>query len=168
METDNYSFFFGHKSCSSGLNVFSQWYPAEFVQLYKKTPLRYLNTEQYMMAHKALLFNDVEHFNKIMDEEDPAKIKALGRKIKNFDPETWNVQKFNIVVNANRLKFNQNPDLMKRLLATGNRTIVEASPYDKIWGIGLRASDAIKIPEEEWPGENLLGRALMVVRSENN
>ena len=168
METADYSFFFGHRPSKTGLNVFSQWYPSQIVELYKNTPLEYKNAEQYMMAHKALLFKDSVLFNKIMDEDDPSLIKALGRKIKNFDADVWNMHKFKIVLQGTRLKFNQNPELLKRLMETGERCIVEASPYDKIWGIGLRASEAVKIPEEKWPGENLLGKALMIVRSENH
>lgn len=166
METDDYVFFFGHTPNKSGIHIFSQWYPINFVENLGDGEIHYVNTEQYMMAHKAMLFDDDEYFEKIMSEMDPSKIKALGRKIRNFDPNIWDECKFDIVVNGNRLKFGQNPDLLKRLLKSGDKTIVEASPYDKVWGIGLRATQAIKIPENKWPGENLLGKALMIVRDE--
>jgi len=169
METDNYIFFYGHKPNKWGTNVFSQWFPVKFTEKWdSETKLVFNNTEQYMMAHKALLFGDAIIFLEIMDTSSPFTIKKLGRNIKKFDPKIWNDHKFNIVVEGNRLKFNQNPELMDVLLKTGNKTIVEASPYDKIWGIGITAEKAINIPENKWPGQNLLGHALMVVRSEYN
>jgi ribA/ribD-fused uncharacterized protein len=119
-----------------------------------------------MMAHKAMLFGDDKNLTKILSTNDPSKHKALGRKITNFDPDIWNEHKFDIVTQGNRLKFGQNPELLKRLLDTGQKIICEASPYDKIWGIGLRAEQAVKIPNSKWPGSNLLGKALMLVRSE--
>ncbi len=167
METPKYSFFFGHKPDSTGLNVFSQWYPAVFTDTHNGVSYTYANTEQYMMAQKALLFDDMPIFHSIMNTTDPAKIKNFGRLVKNFDQKKWNECKFEIVVNGNRCKFTQNPILMKQLLSTGDRIIVEASPYDKIWGIGLSASNAVSTPMNKWPGQNLLGKALMIVRDEN-
>ena len=168
METDKYVFFYGHSKIKSNHNVFSQWYICAFVEtLNDGTQLEYSSTEQYMMAHKAILFNDAECLAKILASNDPKDIKAMGRKIRNFNEKKWDKYKLNIVIKGNRLKFGQNPDLMKILLKTGNKMIVEASPYDKIWGIGLNASDAIKTPVEQWPGQNLLGKALMAVRSGN-
>ncbi|XWV25741.1 hypothetical protein QJ857_gp1347 [Tupanvirus soda lake] len=168
METDKYVFFYGHKPNKTGVHVFSQWYPAKFTEkINENTTMEYQNAEQYMMAHKALLFGDGYYYEKIMESNDPLSIKKYGRKICDFDPEIWDKHKFDIVTEGNRLKFGQNPTLMKRLLETGNKTIVEAAHYDKVWGIGLRAEDAIKISEDKWPGQNLLGKALMVVRKEN-
>lgn len=168
METSKYVFFFGDKANKIGVNIFSQWFPVDFVEyLDKKTKITYRNAEQYMMAQKALLFGDTFYFKKIMETINPATIKHYGRKISGFDPKIWDDNKFNIVVQGNRLKFGQNPELMKRLLETGIKTIVEASPYDKVWGIGLTAEQAAKLPENAWPGENLLGKALMVVRDED-
>ena len=168
METAKYVFFYGHTPNASGLNVFSQWFPVSFVEkLDKNTPIKFANAEQYMMAHKAMLFGDDYQLKQIMDTPNPLIVKQLGRKIKNFDPVIWDDNKFDIVVQGNRLKFSQNPALMKRLLETKNKTIVEAAPNDKIWGIGLKKEDAVKIPEDQWPGQNLLGKVLMVVRNEN-
>jgi ribA/ribD-fused uncharacterized protein len=168
METDKYVLFYGHTQNTLGLHIFSQWYPCQFTEYLEdhENPIIYCSAEQYMMAQKAMLFDDSITLGKILNTTDQETIKKLGRKVKNFDENKWNEYKFDIVVNGNRHKFGQNPKLMKRLLQTGNKTIVEASPYDFVWGIGLRAADAVKIPESEWPGENLLGKALMVVRDE--
>jgi hypothetical protein len=163
METKNYVFFCGHNETNIG-KYFSQWYPAKFVEKFdNETNISFENAEQYMMAHKALLFGDSKNFDKIMATTDPAKIKQFGREIKNFDEAEWNKHKYDIVIEGNRLKFQQNPIMMEYLLATGYKTIVEAAHYDKVWGIGMRAEQAVNIPENQWPGENLLGRALMVV-----
>ena len=168
METEKYVFFYGHAPNNLGLQVFSQWFPITFTEYIEKdTPIIYSNMEQYMMVHKALLFGDHYYLEKIMGTTQPALIKQYGRKIRGFDPDIWDGHKFDIVVEGNRLKFSQNPALMKRLLETNDKIIVEASPYDKIWGIGLKKEVAVNIPESKWPGQNLLGKALMIVREEN-
>jgi len=172
METEHYVFFYGHHPNKSGVNVFSQWYPMSFSETTytkngKKIIQEFVNMEQYMMAYKAVLFDDIDHFDKILNTTDPALIKQYGRKIANFKQKEWDESKMIIVTNGNKLKFGQNPELMKRLLATGNKIIVEANPHDKVWGIGLSATDAIKIPSSQWPGQNLLGKALMIVRDEH-
>ena len=168
METSEYVLFFGHQPNNLGINIFSQWYQIKFIEKFDKhTIIEYNNAEQYMMAHKALLFGDADNYEKIMNTSDPGQIKRFGRAIKGFDPDIWNEHKFDIVVNGNRLKFGQNKSLMDRLLKTNNKFIAEASPYDRIWGNGLTANLAIKTPQNKWPGQNLLGHALMVVRDEN-
>lgn len=136
----------------------SQWWKCTF-----KDSERYYNcAEQYMMAQKAILFGDNAVLEKIMKETNPANIKKYGREIKNFDESTWDDNKFEIVCEGNRLKFSQNPSLKKQLLDTEDATLVEASPYDRIWGIGTENYK----DENAWKGENLLGEALMVVREE--
>lgn len=167
METANYVFFLGHKSNRIGVEMFSQWYPCTFEESYiDGTVITYTSAEQYMMANKALLFGDSDLFAEIMKTNDPAEIKKFGRRIKNFNQNEWDAHKFDIVTNGNRLKFGQNPAFMKRLIATGNKTIVEAADYDPVWGIGLKAEDAVNIPEKDWRGQNLLGKALMMVRDD--
>ena len=137
---------------------FSQWFASPF-QDQKGT--EYQTAEHYMMAQKALKFGDYVHFNLILKASTPKEVKALGRKVSPFDPEAWDDVKFEIVVQGNLLKFNQNPKLKAFLLSTQDQILVEASPYDQIWGIGLREDDQdAKIPSK-WPGENLLGFALM-------
>ena len=117
-----------------------------------------------MMAQTAVLFGDKEVLQKIMSADNPAVYKSLGRQIRNFDEKIWNEHKFDIVVNGNTAKFSQNPELLDFLLKTGDRVLVEASPYDRIWGIGL-AKDTPDIENPfKWKGENLLGFALMEVR----
>ena len=139
----------------------SQWYKSSFKD---DCNIVYNCAEQYMMAHKALLFNDESIYNKIMSEDNPAELKRLGRLIKNFDSTTWNTMKYEIVFRGNMLKFSQNKELAKKLKDTSNAILVEASPYDNIWGIGISEfSDNINEPEL-WPGQNLLGFALMELR----
>ena len=117
-----------------------------------------------MMAQKALLFNDNEIFNEIMKANHPKEYKELGRKIKNFSDLKWNENKYQIVLKGNIAKFSQNEKLKAFLLNTGIKILVEASPYDKIWGIGLSADQENIENPLTWNGENLLGFALMEVR----
>ena len=159
---EQYIFFCSHKKNSEGTEIYSQWYSSKFVD---DTGNEYENCEQYMMAQKAILFNDDAILNKIMANSNPKTVKALGRKVKNFDVSIWNESSFEIVKKGNFLKFNSNNTLKDRLLKTSNKTLVEAAWYDKIWGIGLTKANAIKTPVNEWPGQNLLGKALMEVRS---
>jgi ribA/ribD-fused uncharacterized protein len=154
----DYLFFWrtaGKKGC------LSQWFDSPF----EENGERYYNCEQYMMKQKAKLFGDAEIEAKILKSKSPKTIKALGRKVKGFNEEIWNENKFNIVFRGNLLKFRQNPEMREFLLNTKNKYLVEASPYDKIWGIGLSEKDAKKTPFINW-GENLLGKALMEVRKE--
>lgn len=138
----------------------SQWIPSPF----KIDGIRYATCEQYMMAEKARTFRDEGALSEIMASTDPRANKATGRKVKDFNFETWDEVKFDIVVKANMAKFSQNEDLLKLLLRTGTEVIVEASPFDKIWGIGLGESDPLAKSPHTWDGENLLGFALMDVR----
>jgi ribA/ribD-fused uncharacterized protein len=121
--------------------------------------------EQYMMASKAIIFNDIDTFNLICAERDPAKCKQLGRKVKNFNDETW--QKFakQIVFLGNFYKFTQDVNSIKFLLTEcDNKIIVEGSPYDKIWGVGLKWDDPAIENENNWKGTNWLGETIMAVR----
>lgn len=150
--------FFWHEYTENG--YFSQWYPAPF----QIEGIRYFHNEQYMMAKKALLFGDTRTYNKIMKESDPATCKALGKSAANFNQHLWDSCKEEIIYNANYAKFSQNPELKAALLATGDAIIAEASPFDKIWGIGLKTSDPDSQDPKKWKGQNLLGKALMRVR----
>lgn len=157
-----YIFFWGHRKPKSGIGktCFSQWYEAAF----EKEGVKYLTAEHFMMAQKALLFNDQGAFEKIIKARTPGEAKKLGRAVKDFDDTVWVKKRFEIVVEANCLKFSQNKDLLDFLLNTGDRVIVEASPLDTIWGIGL-AQDHQDIENPHlWKGLNLLGFALMEVR----
>ncbi|AGF85075.1 hypothetical protein QJ854_gp707 [Moumouvirus goulette] len=168
METDNYIFFYGHNPNKKGTEIYSQWFPSIFYEEIDNKIIQYFNAEQYMMAHKALLFEDFHNYKKFMKENNPSKVKKAGRRIKNFNEDLWNDYKYDIVVSGNKLKFEQNPDLLEKLLKTGNKLFVESSPYDYIWGIGMSANEAIKLSENKWPGKNLLGKAITQVRNELN
>ena len=126
----------------------------------------YLYMEQYMMAGKAQLFGDEERRKEILACSDPKQIKALGRKVRGFDQVVWDKFKYAIVLNGNWCKFSQNRELREFLLSTGNSVLVEASPYDRIWGIQLSADAPEAQNPFRWRGENLLGFALMEVRDE--
>lgn len=140
----------------------SQWQKCEFIV----DGVTYNCAEQYMMAEKARIFGDEETLEKILKSEEPEQIKDLGRQVKNFDPAVWNDKKFNVVVKGNLAKFGQNEGLLKFILGTGSKVLVEASPYDRVWGIGMKEGDKDIEDAEKWYGINLLGFALMVVRDQ--
>lgn len=157
--------FWGHQPSSDGTitqSCLSQWWPAEFYG----TGARYFCMEQYMMAAKAELFGDTKVHQQILESNSPKQIKALGRKVQGFEQAIWDKFKYSIVLNGNYLKFSQNPELQSFLLSTGEKILVEASPFDAIWGIHLSST----APEAKnpllWRGQNLLGFALMEVRDE--
>lgn len=121
-------------------------------------------TEQYMMRAKAKAMGDYAMERAILNEPDPVLNKAQGRKIKGFDEKKWEKIKVDVVFKGNYEKFTTHPELKEFLLSTGNKVLVEASPYDRIWGIGLRASDVEANDPSKWRGTNLLGFCLMDVR----
>lgn len=133
-----------------------------------KTPFSYNNItfnccEQFMMYYKAILFNDTNIAKLILNTSNPRTIKDLGRKVKDFNQVEWDKVKENIVMNANMAKFSQNQQLLQ-ILKNTTGLLVEASPYDKIWGIGLSEKEARQIKPTSWPGQNLLGSILTRVR----
>lgn len=141
---------------------FSQWYKdAPFTCV---LGLKWNTCEQYMMAEKALLFKDMEMYQKIRSSSDPASQKAYGRAVQNYNDKEWNLQRLDSVFSANMYKFSQNQKMKKLILSTKGKILVEASPRDKIWGIGLDRYDAIRISADKWPGKNYLGKVLMLVR----
>lgn len=140
--------------------ICSNWFPANFKYKEKK----FSNSEQAFMWEKAKFFGDEEIADVMLITPDPAEVKSLGRKVKNFDVEKWSIASYRIMLDVNLAKFKQNPMLKDILLNTGDLMLVEASPYDKIWGIGLNVNDAEITPKEEWKGTNWLGKALMEVR----
>jgi ribA/ribD-fused uncharacterized protein len=151
-----YTFFFTEAS------PFSQWYRAAFVV----DGVSFGCAEQYMMYGKAQLFGDAEVAAEILAVDHPRAHKALGRKVKPFDDRTWRLNREAIVSAGNRAKFTQNADLRAQLLATRGTTLVEASPYDRIWGIGLAANDPRAADPAKWKGQNLLGKILTALRDE--
>lgn len=142
-------------------NALSQWYECKFTD---NENIIYNSAKQYMMAKKALLFKDNEAYKKIMNENELAIIKKLGRKVKSFDSEVWDEHKEDIVYKANYFKFVRNEELKNFLKSTGNKTIVEANPNDAIWSCGLKENDENIYNESKWLGSNLLGKILMQVR----
>lgn len=140
----------------------SQWYPAGF----EEDGVYYPTSEHYMMAKKALLFQDDENYENILQADHPKEAKALGRQVKNFDRATWDQHKTKIVTRANYLKFKQNEELLDFLIATKEYALIEASPVDRIWGIGLGEEDPRIHEIDEWRGENLLGFSIMAAREQ--
>lgn len=126
----------------------------------------YVCCEQFMMAEKARVFGDADAERAILSATSPAEHKALGRKVRGFDGDVWNTVCRGVVYRGNLAKYEQNRDLRERLMATGSRTIVEASPTDRIWGIGLAQDDPRALDSAQWRGTNWLGVALMQVRDE--
>ena len=125
----------------------------------------FLNVEQFMMMGKAALFNDREIFQKMKGTPSPKTLKALGRKVKNFDEERWKRYSQDLVIIGNYLKFNKIPELKELILSTENKILVEGSPYDKIWGVGIRFDHKNINDPLKWKGQNKLGKSLMYVRS---
>lgn len=116
-----------------------------------------------MMYQKAILMGDQAIADEVLKATSPAQVKALGRHVKNFSAELWDEKKFEVVLAGNLAKFRAHPDLLEALLETGDRIIAEAADYDRVWGIGLSASDPRAQNLAEWRGENLLGKVLMEV-----
>lgn len=152
MTTDKFVFFYG--------GVFSQWYAHDM----EIDGVTYNCAEQYMMAMKAQTFGDTASLQKIMSTDDPSYQKALGRKVAGFDPDMWNCVAKNYVYKANLAKFSG--DLKQFLLETGDREIVEASPTDVIWGIGLGMNNPDIFDKNKWRGTNWLGECIMRVRED--
>ncbi len=141
---------------------FSNWYLSDFVI----DDFQYFCVEQYMMSQKAKLFHDANHYTAILRANTAAGCKNLGKQVTPFDSQVWDKACYEIVKAANRAKFRQNPKLKKKLLGTRESLLAEASPLDRIWGIGLDAQTAAQISPDKWPGTNKLGRILMELREE--
>ncbi|WP_444947727.1 NADAR family protein [Micromonospora ureilytica] len=156
-------FFWGHqpeRDGGVGSGCLSQWWPAPFTV----DKLRFATAEHYMMWRKATLFGDRAMAEQILAAPHPHAAKVLGGRVAGFDQRTWTEHRFAIVVAGNLAKFDQHPALRAFLLATGQRVLVEASPLDRIWGIGLNRDDPAAGDPACWRGLNLLGFALMQVR----
>lgn len=158
-----YMFFWGHTPPADGhINeaCFSQWWMCPF----SVDGIEYSCAEQFMMAEKARMFKDTEMLGQIMETRVPKEMKAYGRAVRNFDPKVWDASCYAVVRKGNMAKFSQNPELWEVLKATGNRILVEASPRDRIWGIGMGKSNPEAENPFQWKGTNLLGFALTEVR----
>jgi ribA/ribD-fused uncharacterized protein len=154
--TKEHTFFFRPES------PFSQWYPARFVV----DGVTYGCAEQFMMHGKAILFGDHEAAARILDAPSPRAHKAIGRTVRGFVEATWAAEREGIVYAGSRAKFTQNEDLRRALLATKKTLLVEASPFDRVWGIGLGADNPRIDDPRNWRGKNLLGYILTRLRDE--
>lgn len=156
--------FWGHTGPSSGglgPHVFSQWYEHEFVV----AGISYATAEHWMMAEKARLFGDDERLAEILIAPSPGAAKALGRQVVGFENEMWDAHRLEIVTRGSTAKFGSDDALRKYLVGTGTRVLVETSPVDPVWGIGLAVDDPAAAIPSQWQGLNLLGLALMQARA---
>ncbi|KIO26618.1 hypothetical protein M407DRAFT_74206 [Tulasnella calospora MUT 4182] len=144
----------------------SQWYWEPFEgpsRLEEPRTYKFVSCEHFMMYHKAILFNDLDVADRILEATRPIEVKDLGRQVSNFDEDTWVMRRYDIVLEGNKAKFSAIPEIRKELLATGDKILVEASPFDKIYGIGFTWKTAME-NKDEW-GFNVLGNVLMEVRT---
>ena len=158
-----YLTFWGHtvpKDGGVGSTCLSNWYPA----LFHIDGVAYPSTEHWMMAAKARLFGDEERLRQILVAPDPGHAKRLGRQVEGFDDATWKAGARAVVAEGVFARFEQNPPLRDYLLGTGEVVVVEASPSDHLWGIGLRSNARDAAHPDTWRGANWLGFTLMEVR----
>ncbi|MFP5377015.1 MAG: NADAR family protein [Acidimicrobiia bacterium] len=140
--------------------VLSQWWPTEL----EVDGTTYPHAEAYMMAEKARLFGDEDTCRRILESKDPAEARRLGRRVRGFYGPLWEERRFETVVRGNLAKVSQHDALGRYLVPTAPEVLVEASPNDTVWGIGLAAHDEGAGRPSEWRGLNLLGFALVAVR----
>lgn len=162
-DTFEYLHFWGHRQRTDGTvsaSCFSQWYPSRF----EVDGIVYPSAEHFMMAEKARLFDDAGTLEQVLVAPTPNDAKSLGRRVAGYDEARWTAHRFDAVVKGNEAKFGQARSLRAFLLGTASRVLVEASPVDAIWGIGMAAEDPRANDPTQWAGLNLLGFALMVVR----
>ncbi|WP_328911933.1 MULTISPECIES: NADAR family protein [unclassified Streptomyces] len=159
-----YVHFWGHRPrCDGSVDAacLSQWWPAPFTV----EGVEYATAEHWMMAGKARLFGDTEAEKRALAASHPKAAKDVGGSVRGFDEAVWRRERFGLVTAGNAHKFGQHPDLRAYLLGTGERVLVEASPMDRIWGIGLAVDDDRARTPAAWRGLNLLGFALMEARA---
>jgi ribA/ribD-fused uncharacterized protein len=158
-----YLFFWGHRPQRDGTpgpGCLSQWWPSPFTV----DGVAYATAEHWMMAGKARLFRDADAEHRALSAVHPKAAKDAGRGVRGFDEAVWVRERFALVAEGTLHKFSQHPDLRDYLITTGRRVLVEASPVDRVWGIGLSADDPDAPRPDAWRGLNLLGFALMDVR----
>ena len=158
-----YLHFWGHRPRPDGRlgpSCLSQWWPSPFTV----DGVAYATAEHWMMAAKARLFDDAEAERRVLAAGHPSQAKQAGRLVRGFDEEIWERERFGIVLEGSVHKFAAHGDLREFLVNTGDRVLVEASPVDRVWGIGLTADDEAAADPERWRGPNLLGFALMEAR----
>ena len=159
-----YLYFWGHRERPDGrvgASCLSQWWPSPFTV----DGVEYATAEHWMMAAKARLFGDAEAERRVLEAPNPPLAKKAGRLVRGFDETVWQRERFGIVVEGNVHKFAADEEPRTFLLGTGDRILVEASPLDRVWGIGLAADDEAAGDPERWRGLNELGFALMSARA---
>ncbi len=162
-ERVKYVWFWGHRprpDGSVGPGCFSQWWPSPFTV----DGVTYASAEHWMMAGKARLFGDADAERRALAAAHPKQAKDVGRAVRDFDEAVWREYRFRLVAEGSVHKFGHHPELREYLLGTGSRVLVEASPMDRVWGIGLAADDERAADPARWRGLNLLGFALMEAR----
>lgn len=162
-ERFKYLYFWGHqpqRDGGVGKGCLSQWWPAPFTV----DGVEYPTAEHWMMARKARLFGDAAAEHAAEAAPGPRQAKAAGRRVAGFDQEVWERERYAIVVEGNVRKFERHAELREYLLGTTSRVLVEASPLDRVWGVGLAAEDDRVRDPARWRGLNLLGFALMEAR----
>ena len=138
----------------------SNWYLSDFIV----DEIKFTSMEQYMMYQKAMCFNDNDIAAQILETNDVAQIKALGRFVHNYNDHHWNGVRQVVIYEGLIAKFSQNEELLDKLISTGNALLAECAVKDRIWGIGLSMTDPDRFERTKWNGTNLLGYALMMVR----
>jgi ribA/ribD-fused uncharacterized protein len=162
-EPIDFLFFWGHQPRPDGAigpGCLSQWWPAPFTE----DGVTYPTAEHWMMAGKARLFDDKQGLAAVLAAASPKDAKGAGRAVRGYSDQAWAAARFDLVVAGNLAKFRQNPALAAFLSATRGKVLVEASPRDRVWGIGMEASHSDATRPSRWRGTNLLGFALMNVR----
>lgn len=154
--------FWGHAAAAEhpGPWVLSQWWEAPF----EVDGVRYATAEAFMMAEKARLFGDAAALAAVLAAPHPSLAKKAGRLVTPFDEAVWSAHAYGVVVRGNVAKFGAHDDLRAYLLSTAPRVLVEASPRDRVWGIGLGPRNPAAHTPGAWRGRNLLGFALMDAR----
>jgi ribA/ribD-fused uncharacterized protein len=162
-EEARWLFFWGHTPKGPGVGpwVLSNWFPSPFVI----DDITYPTNEHWMMAEKARLFGDRVAHARVLRADTPGEAKAIGREVRGYDDDVWGAARFDIVARGCEAKFASDEALRDYLVRTGDRVLVEASPRDRIWGIGMSASHHDATDPRKWRGENLLGFALMKARA---
>ena len=159
METQSEIYFFRE---NGKYGAFSNFYHSKFIE----NGIEFNCSEQYFMYYKCLTFDKENKplLEAILNEKSPAKIKNFGRQVKNYNDKIWNEKRYSVMINALRLKFTQNKDIKDLLISTKEKLLFEASPFDKIWGIGYEGKTAANMIDKTKFGKNLLGQALMEIR----
>jgi len=152
-KTDKYYFFYKH--------ILGQWHKFDFTV----EGITFNCPEQWMMYQKAILFNDQASADKILLEKHSYQQQQLGRTVKGYKQDKWDAYKFEIVKQGNLHRFRADEEGRKVLFSTAPLILVEASPVDRVWGIGLGEGDPLADDENNWRGSNLLGKALTEVRT---